>query len=521
MDAEPEVPTDTAANSHTGEPDGNPRNHTDAPEADGTGDTAQASAPAGAPAENTDADTPQAESPEFVQPLAAEQADEPAAPNSPPPPLPSAMGQAHASRKRGPRPRTGDGVGHRSAAALRAAESFGRVDDDGNVFVTLPTGDEHFVGQWTTGDPSEGLRLYAMRYADLVVDVDLAGRRLADGKLAPDDARKTVERVRAALLDPKVVGDLANLADRVHQLELLIEVRRETLVEEQEAARASALERRQAIVAEAEELASSTAWRRTGDRYRELVDEWKAVPRVDRGLEQELWERFAAARAGFDKARRAHHVEQEKAHLAARQAKEKLIAEAEELSTKTDWKATAEAYRNLMDRWKKAGFAGKPADDALWRQFRAAQDVFFNARKAALSERDAEFEANLTRKQAIVGRAEKLLPVRDPKAARRQYRALLAEFGSIGYVPKAAKPKLDLRLTKVDEAIRSAEQEQWRKSDPERTARAQAMIQLYEDSVAALEKKLAAAQSAGDETEHIEADLASQREMLAAARKYG
>ena len=34
-----------------------------------------------------------------------------------------------------------------------ASEKFGRVDSDGNIFVTLPDGNEQFVGQWATGIP--------------------------------------------------------------------------------------------------------------------------------------------------------------------------------------------------------------------------------------------------------------------------------------------------------------------------------------------------------------------------------
>ena len=400
------------------------------------------------------------------------------------------------------------------------SERFGRFDADGNIFVTLPDGNEHFVGQWAAGDPTEGLRLYAHRYDDLVVDVDLAGRRLTEGRMSPDDAQRTVDRIREALLDPKVVGDLADLAARVRQLEVAVGVRRETLAEERAAAKAEAEQKRRDLVAKAESLAESTAWRSTNDKFRAIVDEWKSIPRHDRALEQELWKQISAARSTFDRARRSHFHSLEKEHQEAKAAKKALVAEAQALSSSTEWGPTAAAYRELMERWKKAGFAGKPDDDKLWRAFRDAQDEFFTARKAALDERDATWTTNLEQKKALVAQAQALLPIKDPVKARKAFRALQGEFAAIGHVPRADKPKLDAAMAKVEDAIRSAEQEQWRRSDPERNARAADLVSKYEESVAALEAKLADARAKGADTADLEETLASQQALLEAARKY-
>lgn len=443
------------------------------------------------------------------QPPAAVDAAPAPTPAGPRPPLPSQVARSKSAEAGRPR---GEGPS--------PSEKFGRIDDDGNVFVLLPDGNEQFVGQWAAGAPTEGLRMFARRFDDLVVDVDLAGRRMAEGHLAPDEAQRTVERVRAALLDPKFVGDLAGLADHLKQLEVLIQIRRETLVEEKAAARAAAAARREEIVTEAEKLATSKDWRKTTERFRVLVDEWKTIPRFDRGTEQDLWQRISAARSAFDKARRTHFATMDKEHAEAKAAKKKLIAEAQALADSTDWNVTTAAYRDLMDRWKKAGFAGKAEDDRLWAAFRAAQEKFFAARKAALNERDHEWTANLAAKREIVVKAEALVPVKDHKVARRKYRELVSQFAAIGHVPRADKPKLDARLAKVDDAIKSAEQDQWRKSDPERNARAQSVVALYERSVADVERKIEAARAAGTDTSSLEADLVAQRELLEAARRY-
>lgn len=430
------------------------------------------------------------------------------------PPVPSAIPRP------AKRPTPVDGAPERRADTPSPSEQFGRFDADGNIFVTLPDGNEHFVGQWATGDPTEGLRLYAHRFDDLVVDVDLAGRRLTEGKMSPDDAQRTVDRIREALLDPKVVGNLADLAARVRQLEVAVEVRRETLVEERQAAKAEAEKRRRELVEKAEALATSTQWRSTNDKFRAIVDEWKTIPRHDRALEQELWKQISASRSTFDRARRSHFHSVEKEHQQAKAAKKALVEEAQALSISTDWGPTAAAYRELMERWKKAGFAGKPDDDKLWRAFRGAQDEFFAARKSALDERDATWTTNLEQKKRIIEQAQALLPVTDAVKARKAFRALQGEYAAIGHVPRADKPKLDAAMSRVEDAIRSSEQDQWRRSDPERNARAADLVAKYEASVAAIEAQLAEAKANGAATSDIEATLASQRALLEAARKY-
>ena len=123
--------------------------------------------------------------------------------------------------------------------------------------------------------------------------------------MKPEDAERTVERVRAALLDPKCVGDLGALVARVGQLEVLINVRRETLAEERAAAQQTTAERRAAIVAEAESLADSTSWRSTTERFKALVEEWKSPPIRSRHRAGAMAE-VQRCTVAFDKARRTH-----------------------------------------------------------------------------------------------------------------------------------------------------------------------------------------------------------------------
>ena len=135
-------------------------------------------------------------------------------------------------------------------------------------------------------------------------------------------------------------------------------------------------------------------------------------------MEDELWKRFSSARTQFDRHRRQFFSQLDQAQSEAKRIKEALIAEAEALSSSVDWSRTSSAYRELMNRWKAAPRASRKEDDALWARFRAAQQVFFDARRAKDEATDAEYRENLAAKEAILVDAEAILPVKDIERAK-------------------------------------------------------------------------------------------------------
>jgi hypothetical protein len=404
---------------------------------------------------------------------------------------------------------------------MSESSTFGRVDADGSVYVRTADG-EALVGQWAAGDPADGLAFYARKYDDLQVELELAERRLLDGRADPDAVASSLERIRGQLAEPHVVGDLAALAARCDRVEVLVGEQRNAKAEARTAAKAETLAAREAIVVEAEALADSTSWKSTGDTLRDLLEKWKALPHGDRATEQALWKRFSAARSTFDKRRRAHFATLDQERSVAKDAKEALIAEAEALRTSTDWNATAGAYRDLMARWKAAPRGGRKDEDAWWARFRAAQDAFFAARSADLDQRDAGFRDNLVIKEQLLVEAEALLPVKDLAAAKSSLRDIQARWEKAGMVPRADKERVEKRLRKVEDAVRMAEADQWRRTDPARRAFAESTVEKFAASVAKLEVELAAAQAAGDTkaAEKAEATLVTTRALLDAAQRH-
>jgi hypothetical protein len=397
---------------------------------------------------------------------------------------------------------------------------WGRVDEDGNVYVKTTDG-ERLIGQWPGGDPVEAMSLYVRRFEGLETEVDLLEKRLKSGTVSPDDAAKAVTKVRGLLVDAQAMGDLGSLATRLDALQPAIDEQREQRKAERAAKVAEAQTEKARIAEDAEKIAAGNDWKSGADKLRALLDEWKTLPRLSKSADDELWHRFSSARTTYTRRRKTHFGEQSTLRDAAKTVKERLIVEAEALSSSTEWGPTAGKYRDLMTEWKKAGSAPRNVEDKLWKRFRAAQDAFFEARDAANAELDAEYEVNAEKKLEILADAEKLLPIKNVDAARKAWLDIADRWEAAGKVPRAKIAEFEARIRTIEQAVKDATDSAWKKTDPEKSARADDMIGKLQRAIDEVGEKIAAAEAKGDskKAKDLQADKASKEAFLEMAKR--
>jgi hypothetical protein len=398
--------------------------------------------------------------------------------------------------------------------------SFGRVDSDGTVYVRT-AGGERSVGQVPGVPAAEALSFFVRRFEAIELEVSLLETRIRSGALSPDDASSAIKTVRGAVTEAHAVGDLDGLLGRLDALAPFIAQQRAARKAERAKQADEAKAAKEKFVLEAEKLAAGNDWRGGVNRFRSLLDQWKALPRLDRATDDELWHRFSSARTTYTRRRKAQFAQQAEQRDSARIAKEKLVEEAEAIASSTDWGPTTGAYRDMMSRWKAAGAAPRGVDEALWKRFRAAQDAFFAAKQSAFDEQTSEFSENLAAKEALLAEGGKLLPVRDLAAAKAGYRDLLERWTAIGKVPRDSVKSLDNRLRAIETAIKEAEDDRWRRTNPEARARASDTAAKLEAQIGALEERAAKAAARGDSKAAREANAsaATYREWLEQARR--
>jgi hypothetical protein len=379
-----------------------------------------------------------------------------------------------------------------------ANDPWGRVDADGTVYLRTAEG-ERVIGSWQAGSPDEALAFYRRKFESLDTEVSLLEQRITTTDLSPSQARAGIERLQAAVTGAHAIGDLGQLQARLEALTGKVDERQEEVRAQRDQVRTEARSIKEAIVIEAETIAAeATHWKNSSERLRQLLEEWKAAPRADRAVEAALWKRLSAARNAFNKRRKAYFSELTEERDEARTRKETLCAEAETLADSTDWSATAAAFRELMRSWKAAGRASRADEDELWTRFKTAQDTFFGARAEVYSAKDAALREHADVKTELLEEAGKLVPVTDVRAARAALRGIQERWEQAGPVPREAHERLESGLRRIEEAVRKAEDAQWRRSNPEALARARGTVDQIRSAIAGLEGQLAKAQEAAN-----------------------
>lgn len=390
---------------------------------------------------------------------------------------------------------------------------FGRVDDDGTVWLTTADG-ERMIGSWQAGEHEAAFAHFGRRYDDLATEVALMERRLASGT---GDARKIKSAATAlaeTLPTASVLGDVDALAARLGAIVEQADTHAAEDRQKRDELRAGQTARKEALAVEAEELAAnSTQWKAAGDRLREILDEWRTITGLDRKTDDALWKRYSAARETFNRRRGSHFAELDRERVGTRQAKEALCERAEQLSDSTDWGGTAATFRDMLTEWKAAGRAAKDVDDALWKRFKAAQDKFFKARNAVNAQRDAEFEANAAAKEALLVEAE-AIDLSDPDGARAALRTIGAKWDAVGKVPRERVAEFERRMKAVEKKVRDTSTSGGG-TDPE----AQARADQFKARAEQFEAQAAKAEAAGrtKDAEQARASAAQWQEWADAA----
>ncbi|MBL3686918.1 DUF349 domain-containing protein [Leucobacter zeae] len=400
--------------------------------------------------------------------------------------------------------------------------SWGRVDDDRTVYVRDGES-ERVVGSFPDGTPEEALAYFTRKYADLAGQVTLLEARIARGT-AESSVADAVSKLREQLVEPAAVGDLAALRARVDKLGGRAAELTEKQQAEREAARQEAIAKREAVVAEAERLAAqpeaSIRWKDTSLAFEQLFTDWQTAqregPQIPKSQADAMWKRFRSARQSFDSARRAHFAQMDANNKEVKHRKERIIAAAEALAPKgVDG---IPAYRALLDDWKAAGRASRKVDDQLWARFKAAGDVLYEAKAAEAAQTNEEYAANLAGKQELLDEAQPILEETDHAKARKLITAIQLRWDEIGRVPREALREVEGRLRKIEDHVKSLEEEHWRRTNPETKARSEGLRGQLEESIEELTAEIAAAEAAGDAKTRAAAEekLTTQRSWLAA-----
>lgn len=196
------------------------------------------------------------------------------------------------------------------------------------------------------------------------------------------------------------------------------------------------------LTEQAEAIAASEEWKKTTDTYTRLTEEWKKIGPAHHKKNEELWQRFNAAKNAFFDRKREHHHKIQAEHEINYGAKLALVEKAEALKDSRDWNATAQAFTALMEEWKKSGRTFHEKGEELWNRFKDAQNVFYEAKKAHFKDIKDNQEENYNRKKELYERAEWIKNSTRWGETAEEMVELLEEWKKIGPIPRSYGDKM-------------------------------------------------------------------------------
>jgi len=142
-----------------------------------------------------------------------------------------------------------------------------------------------------------------------------------------------------------------------------------------------------------------------------------------------------------------------------------LVAEKEGLDSVKSWDVVTKKIIATQATWKAVGFGPKKENDAIWKEFRAVCDEFFDAKKAFFGDIQQEFDKLADKKKQLVERAKKLSESQDWKETAGQLKQLQSQWKTIGHSGVKNEQKLWKEFRKACDGFFDARQKHFDAKD--------------------------------------------------------
>ena len=201
------------------------------------------------------------------------------------------------------------------------------------------------------------------------------------------------------------------------------------------------LEAKEAFCEEAEKLSEEENVVDAFKELQKLHEQWKEFGPVAKEYREQIWDRFKAATAKINRNYQAFfegQKEKQEENLAAKQAlceKVEEIAGREEI-VDNEWAALTKAVEEIQKEWKTIGYATRKENQKIYERFRAANDKFFERKKAFYAQYKDVMSANVELKMAIIEKAESLRDSSEWKKTTDVFIDLQKQWKEIGAVPR-------------------------------------------------------------------------------------
>ena len=253
---------------------------------------------------------------------------------------------------------------------------------------------------------------------------------------------------------------------------------------------AVASEAKEKLISRAEQLATTTDWKKGGEEFKSLLTEWKAVGRGEKSADAAQWERFKAAREKFNSARSAYFEKRQREWASNKAAKERIVSQAESLAGSSDLRSASEQMRRLGEEWKQVGPCEKGDNDRLWGRFNQARTRLRDRKQQDFEKRQREWASNKAAKESLIYQMSLLVNSNDYRAAKDQARQLDTQWRAIGSCAKEDRDRLWQQYKSAKDQLFEAAKRAGEQRKAEARQRAQERVWRLEEQLRNVENAL-------------------------------
>ena len=167
------------------------------------------------------------------------------------------------------------------------------------------------------------------------------------------------------------------------------------------------LEKKISLCEAAEQLKTSTEWKKATDQFINLQKQWKEIGAVPRKKSEQLWKRFRAACDEFF-AERDKNAKPENDFYGNLKAKQRLVEEIKAYVLSGDEAADREAMQNFQKRWQEIGFVPFKEKDKIAAAYKEALNAAFPGVGRGGNRRGRSGKPQLTEKERLIQKYNQL-----------------------------------------------------------------------------------------------------------------
>jgi hypothetical protein len=174
---------------------------------------------------------------------------------------------------------------------------------------------------------------------------------------------------------------------------------------------------------------------------------WEGIGSVPKEKAKKVNKQFWVPFKAFFNSKRAFFKKIDEERKENLKLKQELVAKADSLKDKNDFKVTAEELKKLQKEWKNIGPVPEKHRNEVFDQFRKACDHFFNRRRADSESVEKEYSENLKVKEALCKELESMAEKGTVDTDR--VKEIESEWAQIGYVPRSSIKSIQKRYSNI------------------------------------------------------------------------